>query len=82
MKSNYKHIIIEPKPSALSMRLDRPEESELRQEWRLAEAAPTLLQALKRARNWIAMYDEDTSGEDPAAKVMLDAIDKALAEVI
>jgi hypothetical protein len=82
MKSNYKHIVIEPKPSALLMRLDRPEENELRQEWRLAEAAPALLQTLRRARNWIAMYDEDTSGEDPAAKVMLDAIDKALAEVI
>jgi len=81
MKSNYKHIVIEPKPSALSMRLDRPEESELRQEWRLAEAAPALLQALRRARGWVAMY-ENTPGHDAAAKAMLDVIDKALSEVL
>ena len=81
MKSNYKHIVIEPKPSALSMRLDRPEESELRQEWRLAEAAPALLQALRRARGWGAMY-ENKPDHDAAAKAMLGVIDKAIEEAI
>jgi hypothetical protein len=78
----FKHIAIEPKPDALGWRLDGANSADVQAEIRLAKAAPDLLQALRRARNWIAMYDEDTSGEDPAAKVMLDAIDKALAEVL
>ena len=78
--SRYKHIIIEPKPS-LGLRLDRPEHNLVSQEWKLAEAAPVLLEALRRARGWVAMY-EHTKGHDAAAKTMLAVIDKALEEAL
>jgi hypothetical protein len=77
----FKYISIEPKPYDLEWSLDGLNSADINAEVRLAKAAPALLQALRRARGWVAMY-EHTKGHDAAAKAMLEVIDKAIEEAI
>jgi len=76
----FKHIAIEPKPDALGWRLDGANSADVQAEIRLAKAAPDLLQALKQARSWIALY-EGIKGHDAAARSMLSFIDKTLSKI-
>jgi hypothetical protein len=60
--------------------LDNPKEDAANA--RLIAAAPELLAALEKARDWVALVYEGKPGHDAAASAMLRCIDSAITKAI